>query len=222
MFYGSTDLGCLTCNFAVDPDAYEDGNNGKLFPGVELKIVDEELREIPQGRELGEVLVRSDMSFTYYLSNEDATKKTILPDGWCRSGDVGYISEEGDLFVICRSSFAIMRGAYVVYPGWLENRIKHHPAVREVFVVPVPDPVLHQELCACVVTHPEAEVTVEDLRAFCEALFLTERNDHMTPVPRYFLFFSDFPTTATGKPCRRSTAATAVSRLLQSGATPTD
>lgn len=214
--YGSTEMGPTTCKAAVDPELYEEHNNGKPLPGVEVKVVDDspDLQEVPPGSgQLGEVLVRADTSLEGYLSNDQATQKTLLPDGWCRTGDVGYINAEGDLFVICRTSFAIMRGAYVVHPGWLERCIRKHPAVRDVIVVPVPDRVIHQELCACVVPVPGTEVRANELREFCESLFLTERDDHMTAVPRYFLFFPQLPMTAAGKPCRHDVATEARRRL---------
>ena len=216
VFYGSTELGFVSCKAAVDPELYEDHNNGKPLPGIAVKIANDsaELKKDPPGSgQLGEVLVRSDTALKGYLSNEEATEKTLLPGGWFRTGDVGYITADGDLFVVCRTSFAIMRGAYVVYPGWLERRIRKHPAVRDVMVVPVPDPVLHQDLCACVVASTETEVTADELREFCESLFLTGRDDQMTAVPRYFLFFTDLPTTATGKPCRRTAIFEARKRL---------
>jgi acyl-CoA synthetase (AMP-forming)/AMP-acid ligase II len=65
-----------------------------------------------------------------------------------------------------------MRGAYVLYPGWLEARLRQHPALRDVIIVPIPDPVLHQELCACVVPAAEAEIPTEaELRAWAEGWF---------------------------------------------------
>ena len=57
-----------------------------------------------------------------------------------------------------------MRGAYLLYPGWLESRISEHPSLQHVLIVPVPDPVLHQELCACVIPKPGCDVTEEQLK----------------------------------------------------------
>ncbi|KAL8607428.1 hypothetical protein ACOMHN_024453 [Nucella lapillus] len=232
VFYGSSELGVLTYKVVHDPEQYQDCSNGKPQPGMEVKVMDHEKevmeknamdheKEVtndeqkvskPSGK-MGEIIARTDTPFQGYFNNEDATKKITLPNGWFRTGDVGYFSDTGDLCVVCRSSFTIMRGAFLLHPGWLEARIGTHPGVEAVLVVPVPDPLLHQELCACVVPKPEASLTAEDLRGFCRSLFLTDSRDHMTAVPPYFLFFSALPTIATGKPCRRTTTEMARERL---------
>ena len=122
---------------------------------------------------------------------------------------------------MCRLAFSIMRGPYLLYPGWLERRISRCPGVRDVLVVPVPDPVLHQELCACLLPRPGVSLTSEGVRQFCASLFLTSAQSDMTAVPRYYLFLDAFPTTSTGKTCRRATAALARQRLgLEEGGTP--
>ena len=117
------------------------------------------------------------------------------------------------VFTVCRQAFGIMRGPYLLYPGWLERRISRCPGVEDVLVVPVPDPVLYQELCACVLPAPGASLTSEEVRQFCSTLFLTSGKSEMTAVPKYYVFFDAFPTTSTGKTCRRATAVVARQRL---------
>ena len=113
-----------------------------------------------------------------------------------------------------------MRGPYLLYPGWLERRISQCPGVEDVLVVPVPDPVLYQELCACIVPSPRVTLTSEEVRQFCSTLFLTSGKSEMTAVPEYYVFFDAFPTTNTGKTCRRATAVVARQRLgFQEGST---
>ncbi|KAL8622476.1 hypothetical protein ACOMHN_034141 [Nucella lapillus] len=188
----------FTYQVVLDPDQFEDCSNGKPLPGVEMKVVDDGEKPVCSGK-MGEIIFRTDIQYPGYFNNEEATKKIILRDGWYRTGDVGYFNDRGDLCVVCRTAFTIMHGAFLIHPGWLEARIGTLPGVETVLVVPVPDPVLHQELCACVVPRPEAYLTAEKLREFCQTLFLTDSRDHMTHVPPYFLFFSALPTTATGK-----------------------
>lgn len=247
--YGSADTGGLTTKMVTweTADLYDDFNCGKPIPGVELKIValdlpddqdevddsevvkDEDELTAAKDREeklagpgeLGEILVRSPRAVTSYFSQEEATRKLVRPGGWVTVGDVGYLDAAGDLHVVCRAANAIQHGAFLLYPGWLEGLLRQHPALRDVLVVPVPDPVLHEELCACVV--PEAEVTEEELRRWCQALFLTAREDPLTTVPRYFLFFpGGLPLTPMGKTCRRSTAAEALKRLGMGSASLTN
>ncbi|KAL8624022.1 hypothetical protein ACOMHN_041612 [Nucella lapillus] len=216
VIYGSTEFGVITSQTVHDPDQYKDCSNGKPVTGMEVRLIDtdeEKVTSATTSRKMGEITVCMNIKFRGYVNNEEATKKMTLPDGWFRTGDVGYFNDKGDLCVVCRSSFMIMRGAFLLHPGWLEARISTHPGVETVMVVPVPDPVLHQELCACVVPKPKASLTAEELREFCQTLFLTDSTDHMTAVPPYFLFFSALPTTATGKPCRQTTTKEARQRL---------
>lgn len=210
--YGSTECGFLTCNFVSNTDDYEDCNNGKSLEDIEVKIVDENLANVGEG-EIGEIFVRSACVLTHYRSKDATTQNTLLPDGWCRTGDLGYFNGQGQLFVVCRTSFSIMHGENVLYPGWLETRINHHPEVQQVMIVPIPDPVMHQVLCACVVTRTGAKVTAEDLHEFCKHLLLTEEDDPLAAIPKYFLFFDSFPQSTTGKTSRKSLMTLALQRL---------
>ena len=216
--YGSTETGLMTWGPVDDAASYESCNNGRPYEGVELKVVNESGDEVGVGQ-MGEIMCRSQQAFLGYLNNDASTQKTRSPDGWINTGDIGSLNEKGEVFVYCRKAFSIIRGAYVLYPGWLETRLLKHPGIVNVMIVPVPDPLLHQELCACVVTQPGAKVTAEGVKVFCEDLFLRDQSDHMTAVPRYVLFFDTLPTTPTGKTCRRTTAALAAQRL---GLEPTD
>nr|KAG5711843.1 hypothetical protein BaRGS_026284 [Batillaria attramentaria] len=210
--YGTTEAGIISFKVVTDKDAYEDCNNGQVAEGMEMKIVDDDLQDVPQGQ-MGEIVVRGTQLFKHYLNNQAATQKAFTPDGWCRTGDVGHINDKGEVFTICRKSYSIMRGPYLLYPGWLEDRISRCPGVEDVMVVPVPDPVLYQELCACLIPQPGASLASEGVRTFCNDLFLTSDKSEMTAVPKYYLFFQQFPTTNTGKTCRRSTTKLAKERL---------
>ena len=117
------------------------------------------------------------------------------------------------MFTVCRLAFSIMRGPYLLYPGWLERRISKCPGIEDLLVVPVPDPSLYQELCACIVPEPGVKLTSEEVREFCSTLFLTSEKSEMTAVPKYYVFFDAFPTTSTGKTSRSATAVVARQRL---------
>ncbi|KAK7095776.1 hypothetical protein V1264_005142 [Littorina saxatilis] len=194
----------------TDKDSYENCNNGPPASGVEVRVVNKDLLDQPVGQ-LGEILVRSPTLFGGYLTKED-TQRAFTKDGWLRTGDRGYFNDKGELFTICRTANSIMRGTAILYPGWLERRIHRCPGVETVVIVPVPDPHLYQELCACVVPSPGAKLTSERLTEFCETLFLPSDEDKM--VPKYFLFFDALPTTTSlWKINRRETEAVARQRL---------
>nr|KAG5711841.1 hypothetical protein BaRGS_026282 [Batillaria attramentaria] len=210
--YGSCEAGAISFKVVTDKDACEDCNNGSALEGMEMKIVDDDLQDVPQGQ-MGEIVVRGTQLFKHYLNNQAATQKAFTPDGWFRTGDVGHINDKGEVYTICRKSYSIMRGPYLLYPGWLEDRISRCPGVEDVMVVPVPDPLIYEELCACLIPQPGASLTPEGVKEFCKNLFLTSEKSEKTAVPKYYLFFQQFPTTNTGKTCRRSTTKLARQRL---------
>ncbi|XP_005089425.1 putative acyl--CoA ligase YdaB [Aplysia californica] len=144
--------------------------------------------------------------FKSYLNrldnNHSASEKAFTADGWFKTEDDGYVDDEGNVYVLGRKNDVIMYGAYVLYPTWLEEKIAKHPDVMEACVVPVPDPVKLHEICACVKTDPGSDLTEEELRQFCEKLFVVESES--TPSPKYFIIMgSEFPQTASGKTDRQ-------------------
>ncbi|KAK7503184.1 hypothetical protein BaRGS_00005449, partial [Batillaria attramentaria] len=230
IFYGSTECGFVTMNSAnVDNKAdFEDGNNGLPVPGVEIKLVDENQHEVVESGQSGEVLCRGPNVFSGYLGvDQVAHGKVFTDDGWFRTTDVGFRTDKGELHVICRKSDGIIHGDYVLYPGWLESRLARCPGVQSVLIVPVPDPIKYQELCACVVPQPGISVTEDEIREFCKTLYL-DPEALETVVPRYYLFFDSFPTTVTGKTDRKAVLTSALRTLgithtpspLSSPATP--
>ena len=98
------------------------------------------------------------------MSNESATKKAFTEDGWFCTDDSGYFGQDGKLYLQGRQSDGIHRGAYILYPSWLENKLKAVPGIKDVVVVPVPDPVLHNEICACVVVDGLKGVVAGDIQ----------------------------------------------------------
>ncbi|KAH9499622.1 hypothetical protein Btru_074291 [Bulinus truncatus] len=147
--YGITECNLVSTHRITDPSTYKEGCAG--YPGfhVNLKIVDKDLQELAQGM-MGQILVQSPTLCQGYLNNEEACKKAFLEDGWFCTDDAGYIGKDGKLYVEGRQSDCIMRGTSVLYPGWLEKKLKDVPGVQDIVVVAVPDDVLFNEICACV------------------------------------------------------------------------
>ena len=111
---------------------------GKPLPGVELRAVDAEGNDVPTG-EVGEILIRSPSTMQEYWNLGDATKNAISDDGWFRSGDAGYLDEDGYLFIHDRVKDMIITGGENVYPAEVESAIYGHPDVLEFAVIGVPD-----------------------------------------------------------------------------------
>ena len=132
---------------------------------VEVKIVDSNDDALPPG-EMGEIVTRSDLVMRGYWRDPEATAET-LRNGWLHTGDVGYIDESGYLFLMDRSKDLIISGGENIYPREIEEVIVQHPAVREVAVIGVPDPVWGESIKAVVSLLPESEVAEMDLIDFC-------------------------------------------------------
>ena len=163
---------------------------------------------------LGHILVKGPHMMRGYLHDPRATAEAFTRDGFFRTGDVGRLDRRGHLSVEGRGSDAIMRGAYIFYPSWLEARIASCPGVSQVLVVGVPDPDVHEELCACVVLDSDHAVTLEQVRGFVERdIVAAEEDDPLSPRPRYYLRFEPFPRTSTEKLRRKEVKAEAAERM---------
>ncbi|MBN2333623.1 MAG: long-chain fatty acid--CoA ligase [Deltaproteobacteria bacterium] len=133
---------------------------------VEVKIFDANDQELPAG-EIGEVVTRSDLVMKGYWRNPEATADTIR-NGWLHTGDVGYMDEQGYLFLMDRSKDMIITGGENVYPREIEEVMLTHPAVREVAVFGIPDPTWGEAIKAVVALFPGAQVRAEELIDFCK------------------------------------------------------
>jgi acyl-CoA synthetase (AMP-forming)/AMP-acid ligase II len=139
---------------------------GRPHPGVELRVVDADLQTVPDG-EIGEVCLRSPAVMMGYWDDEAATAAAFTPDGAVRTGDLGWVDEQGRLRLAGRRKEMYVRGGYNVYPVETEAVLAAHPGVAEVAVVPRGDDVMGEVGVAFVVARdPAAVPTLADLRAF--------------------------------------------------------
>ncbi|KAK7104212.1 3-[(3aS,4S,7aS)-7a-methyl-1,5-dioxo-octahydro-1H-inden-4-yl]propanoyl:CoA ligase-like [Littorina saxatilis] len=216
--YASTEGGFITKNriTMADKDNFEDGDNGKSTENYTLKIVNDKGMEIAQTQvgKSGEVLIKGNQTFEGYLGTAEADMKEMFTDGWLKTSDIGYYNPQGNIHVVCRKSNAIMHGAYIVYPGWLEKKLEKCPGVKQVMIVPVPDPTMYQEMCACIVPADGQQVTEMDLKTFCDSLFSIDKDAEYKTVPKYYVFFDHFPMQSSGnKPDRKKIFAKALEKL---------
>ncbi|KAK7455063.1 hypothetical protein BaRGS_00039534 [Batillaria attramentaria] len=211
--YSSTDFYLIATLEVDDPDTFVDHDAGLVVKEAQVKIVDTEDENVilPVGQ-VGNILAKTSGMMREYLNNPQATADAFTADGFFRTGDVGSLDARGHLIVVGRGSDAIMRGPYIFYPGWLEARIRACPGVSDVLVVGVPDPLLHEELCACVVLASD-HVTTQHMREFVERDIVTTEDDSLSLQPRYYLRFESFPMTDTGKPRRKVVKKQAALRL---------
>jgi long-chain acyl-CoA synthetase len=162
--YGLTETTALVST--TPPDKRRLGAVGLPVPGSEIRIVDDEGKDMPRG-EAGEIICRSRMVMQGYWKSEDATAEAIK-DGWFYTGDIGKIDEEGYLWILDRKKDLIIRGGFNVYPRDIEDVMVQHPAVAIAGVVGKPDPVKGEEVMAFVQLNPGAEATSDELVEFAK------------------------------------------------------
>ena len=131
---------------------------GKPLPGVELRIVDGSGQDLPTG-EVGELWTRSSNNMLHYWNLPDATKGTVEAGGWVKTGDAGYLDEDGYLYIHDRVKDMIITGGENVYPAEVESAIYGHPDLLEVAVIGVPDDKWGEAVKAVCV--PKAGATVD-------------------------------------------------------------
>ena len=171
------------------------GSIGQPIWGVEVKLVDPDWNEVPDG-EAGEIAIRGHNVMKGYLGRPEATAAAIR-DGWFRTGDIGTRDADGYYFIVDRAKDMIVRGGFNVYPRELEEVIMTNPEVSLVAVVGVPHPSHGEEVKAFVIRAAGSTVTEAELIAWCKA------NMAGYKYPRMIEFRESFPMTATGKVLKR-------------------
>jgi long-chain acyl-CoA synthetase len=142
------------------------GSVGPGLPGTEVRVVDENDEPVPTG-ERGQVVMRGPQIMRGYLNRPEETEET-LRGGWLHSGDVGYLDEDGYLFLVDRTKDMIIRGGENIYPTEIENALVSHDAVLEAAVVGRPDDMLGEVPVAFVAFNEGAEADVDELLAFAK------------------------------------------------------
>ncbi|HEY0938064.1 MAG TPA: long-chain fatty acid--CoA ligase [Trebonia sp.] len=166
---------------------------GKPIWGVSVQVWDAGARPLPAGAgHVGEVVVRGPNVMTGYHNNPEATAKAFA-GGWFHTGDLGYLDEDGFLFIVDRIKDLIIRGGYNIYPREVEEVIYAHPAVAEVAVIGVPDPMMGEEVRAIVAVKPGQSVTEAELIEFVKQRIAAYK------YPRTVEFRDTLPKNATGK-----------------------
>jgi acyl-CoA synthetase (AMP-forming)/AMP-acid ligase II len=167
------------------------GSVGHPFPDTEVRILDEDGRDLPRG-EPGEIVVRSPAMFRGYWNDSAATAAT-LRDGWCATGDIGVMDDEGLLFLVDRKKDVIISGGENVYSLEVEDAVSSHPAVAECAVVGVPDPRWGEAVCAVVVPAGPEAPTTEEIRDHVAARIARYK------APREVVVVDELPKLPTGK-----------------------
>jgi long-chain acyl-CoA synthetase len=144
------------------------GSPGPAF-GNEAKVIDTATGATQPANVPGEILVRGDNVMTCYYKDPENTARTIEHDGWMHTGDLGYLDEDGFLFVTGRLKELIIKGGENIAPREIDEALLKHPAILEAAAVGIPDALYGQEIMACVVLKPGSACEIEELLRFAES-----------------------------------------------------
>jgi acyl-CoA synthetase (AMP-forming)/AMP-acid ligase II len=186
---------------ALPPEDHVEGlermkSAGKALAGVELAILDPDGNRLPP-RQVGEIATRSGSNMVGYWNLPDATGKTITADGWLRTGDAGYMDEDGYLYIHDRIKDMIISGGENVYPAEVESAICDHPDVAEAAVIGVPDETWGEAVKAIVVMKPGKEASATDIMRFARERIAGFKT------PKSVEFIPALPRNPSGKILRR-------------------
>jgi acyl-CoA synthetase (AMP-forming)/AMP-acid ligase II len=169
---------------------------GRPLPDVEVKIVDGEGKPLPS-LEVGEIWARGPRIMTGYWRDEQKTSQVMTQDGWLRTGDMGWMDEEGYIYLAGRGDDMIIRGGENISPEEVENVLHSHPKVEEAAVIGVPDPEWGQEPRAVVVLKKGKDATSEEIIEYCRSKLSGFKR------PRSVVFLDSLPRNPMGKVLRK-------------------
>lgn len=172
-------------------DEYRPGSVGRAIQDVEVAILDDDDRELPRG-EWGEICIRGPNVMKGYLNKPEATEEA-LRNGWLHSGDIGYMDEDGFVYITDRKKDLIIKGGENISAREIEEAIWEHPAVAECAVIGVPDATYGEDLCAVVVLKPGASADEDEIRARAAEAVTRFK------VPSRVVFVDDLPKSPIGK-----------------------
>ncbi|WP_431804646.1 long-chain-fatty-acid--CoA ligase [Halobacillus andaensis] len=174
------------------------GSIGVPWPDTDAKIFKMEGNEEAESGEIGEIAVKGPQVMKGYWNRKEETDQVLSEDGWFRTGDMGYVSDDGYFYVVDRKKDMIIAGGYNIYPREVEEVLYEHEAVQEAVIIGIPDPYRGETVKAFIVQKPGHTITEEELNEFCRA------NMAAFKVPRLYEFRNELPKTAVGKILRRT------------------
>ena len=196
---GAMDFGPISIPSVDDPPEVRHYSLGRPLPGNEIRILDEDGEEVPQGEE-GELVCRGPHGSSGYYKMPGASLKAYGgdKDGWFRIQDLVRLDENGYLHIAGRLKDIIKRGAMTIAPVEIEDLLRTHPAVEDVAVIPIPDTVLGEKVCAVVIPSGGKEITFKEMISFLRGKGLTTFK-----FPEILEFVDTFPMKGGQKVAKR-------------------
>src|SRR6202034_2296061 len=188
--YGLSET-CGMATFNLPDRERKPGSIGVPIGGTEIRLVDDEDNDVPQG-DPGEGVMRGPFVMKGYWNREDATEE-VMRGGWFHTGDIATVDEDGYYFIVDRKKDLIIRGGYNVYPRELEEVLYEHPAVAEAAVIGLPHPALGEKVAAAVALKPGSAASAEELRDYVKGQVAAYK------YPRHVWIVDALPKGGTGK-----------------------
>ena len=191
--YGMTETSpIITLSETDDPIEKQVTTVGRIFPHVEVKIIDDIGRIVAPG-ETGELLARGYNVMQGYWDDPDLTAESIDVAGWMHTGDLATMDVEGFCNIVGRVKDMVIRGGENIYPREIEEYLYRYSKINDVQVFGIPDVKFVEELCAWIILKSGETATEDDIRGFCQGQIAHYK------IPRYIRFVDSFPMTITGK-----------------------
>ncbi len=188
---GLTETAAPVFSNPMDPAQRKYGSPGQAVGNI-AKIIDKEGQEVSRGTQ-GEIMIKGDNVMKCYYKAPDKTTEALEHDGWLHTGDLGYMDDDGFVFVTGRIKELIIKGGENIAPREIDEALYKHPAIQDAAAVGIPDDEYGEEILCCCVLKKDCECTVEDLEEFCrEAL-----GDFKTP--KVIKVVEELPKGPSGK-----------------------
>ncbi len=205
--FGATETGGgISATSLDDSERAQAETVGRPMPGMEIKIVDDQRREVPRGR-VGELACRSDSIMLGYYRAPEATAEVLDEEGWYYTGDLAWQDEEGYLHIVGRKRDVIIRGGQNIYPAEIEAFLAAHPKIQEAAVVGVPSGVAGENVWAFVIPRPDTSLTPQEVLDYCRSALEPYK------IPAVVRIVPDFPRAEGGKPQKFALKALALREM---------
>jgi fatty-acyl-CoA synthase len=192
--YGLTETSpCISATNREDPPEVKGNTVGSINPGLEVKMIDPETEEVLPPGQIGEICARGYSIMLGYLGDPEKTASTYTKDGWLKTGDRGYLDENGYLKLGDRLKDIIIRSGENISPGEVEKVLNSHPDVVDAYAIGVKDYKYGEIVGTFVQLKEGSKLTAEELRAFCVGKIPT------LSIPSYYWFVDEFPLLTNGK-----------------------
>jgi acyl-CoA synthetase (AMP-forming)/AMP-acid ligase II len=188
---GLTETAAPVFSNPLDPSKRKYGSPGQAV-GNTAKIIDKQGTEVPRGTQ-GEIMIKGDNVMKGYYKAAEKTAKALEPDGWLHTGDLGYMDEDGFVFVTGRIKELIIKGGENIAPKEIDEALYKHPAVLDAAAVGIPDDHYGEEIMCCCVLKPDCTCTEEELREHC--------HQHLGAfkTPKFIKLMGELPKGPSGK-----------------------